>query len=292
MIITYLVFGLENSNYRQAVFSILTFLAQTKNTDSIAIVTDSPDNFRFLSERVTVFGVDDKTLKDWKGKHNFFWRIKIKALQFIASKFENQHILYLDADTFLFGNIEDIRLLLNQGKNLMHTNEGKLSKLSSKTERMMWNQTQNKTYAGITITQASCMWNAGVVAISKKHIKQLNLALDICDEMCVEKVTDRLIEQFALSIAMNEPSQLLSAEKEIGHYWGNKRMWNAKIIDFISNSYMKGLSTDDQIDEIKRVNFIDTPVRIRTPKTRERLIKKLHHFLPDKEKIYIKRNKS
>lgn len=42
--------------------------------------------------------------------------------------------------------------------------------------------------------------------------------------MCAEKVTDSLIEQFALSIATNEPNKLLSAENDIGHYWGIKRI--------------------------------------------------------------------
>lgn len=120
-----------------------------------------------------IIGVSDQMLKEWKGEHNFFLRIKIKALQLVSSKYEDQHILYLDADTFLFGSLEHIRVLLNEGENLMHKNEGELSQLSSKTENLMWRQVKNKRYGGVTINSDVCMWNVGVVAISQKHTHNL-----------------------------------------------------------------------------------------------------------------------
>ncbi|MFV0344756.1 MAG: hypothetical protein ACK5IQ_00670 [Bacteroidales bacterium] len=151
----------------------------------------------------------------------------------------------------MFESLDRIKSCLDEGINLMHTNEGKLNKLASKTERKMWSQVKNCDYAGVTINKDTCMWNAGVVAVSHKNIDKLDLALDICDSMCAEKVTPRLIEQFAFSVAMGAGVRLIAAENEIGHYWGNKGMWNNKIQDFIYDSYMNGLSIEDQVDKVK-----------------------------------------
>lgn len=288
MIISFLVFGNVSSNYSQAFFSILTFLSQNLDNDTIAIVTDNPDNFNSLKEKVTVLAVNKETLSDWKGEFDFFWRIKIKALQLIYSKFEDHHILYLDSDTFLFGNLENIRRKLDDNFNLMHTNEGNLSELSSKTERLMWKQLKNKNYSGIEINSNTCMWNAGVIGISKKNMKKLlNQALDICDKMCAENVTRRLIEQFAFSLAMNYNGNLISAENEIGHYWGNKLMWNNKISHFIHTSFMKDLSLDQQIEMAAKTNFDEIPIRIKISNTRNRLEKLLNKLFSEKGKIYI-----
>jgi hypothetical protein len=71
--------------------------------------------------------------------------VKIKALQLIAQKYPNESILYLDGDTFL-SILDLLRNGLENGENYMHL-EGKLSQLSSKTEKLMWKQMKGKTYA-------------------------------------------------------------------------------------------------------------------------------------------------
>ncbi|MFV0344712.1 MAG: hypothetical protein ACK5IQ_00450 [Bacteroidales bacterium] len=287
MVITYLVFGTDNSNYGQAIFSILSFLSQTNDNDKVAVVSDHPEKFSFLSDRIIVIGINEEKLTEWKGKYQFFWRVKIKTLQLVTSKYENHSILYLDSDTFLFGSLDRIKSCLDEGINLMHTNEGKLSKLASKTERKMWSQVKNRDYAGITIDPDTCMWNAGVVAVSHKNIDKLDLALDICDSMCAEKVTPRLIEQFAFSVAMGAGVRLIAAENEIGHYWGNKGMWNNKIQDFIYDSYMNGLSIDEQIDKVKNTEFNKIPVNIKSSNTKKRLNNTISKIFPDKYAVYI-----
>ena len=249
MIITYLVFGESSSNFCQAAFSILTILSKKESTDTVVVITDHPEKFNVLKEKITVIAIDNQTLTKWKGEYDFFWRIKIKALQLTSLKFENQHILYLDSDTFLFGDLTKIRQNLIQNKNLMHTNEGKLSELPTKTERRMWKQLKNQTYGQTVINSATCMWNAGVIGISKTNIKKLDLALEICDQMCANNVTRRLIEQFAFSIAMNDSTDLISAENEIGHYWGNKKMWDQTINEFLNDCFMENLSLEEQIQK-------------------------------------------
>jgi hypothetical protein len=287
MIITYLVFGKDISNYKQAVFSILTFLPKIDKNEKIVVVTDSPENFNFLKEKICIFETDNTTLNKWKGQYNFFWRIKIMALLFVAEKFKDSSILYLDSDTFLFGDLDSIRLTLNNGINIMHSSEGKLSQLSSKTEKLMWKQLKGKIFGNIKIDSNKYMWNAGVVGISYKNINKIKTALQVCDEMSKAEVTPRLIEQFALSIALSEPERLFAAKNEIGHYWGNKPMWNKKIQELLVSSFIKRLTVEELTKEAAKVDFTKIPIRIMIRNSKRRLEKQLSYIFPDKKKEYI-----
>jgi len=287
MTIAFLVFGKEILNFQQAIFSILTLLPKIDKNERVVVITDSPEDFKLLNKKIIIIEIDKTTLENWKGQYNFFWRIKIMALQMLADKWKGDHILYLDSDTFLFGNLDSLRLNLNAGINMMHTNEGKLSELTTKTERAMWKQLKGRTYGNITIDSNTCMWNAGVVAIAGANRDKLDLALTICDEMCKENVTPRLIEQLALSLAMNEPMELLAAENEIGHYWGNKKAWNKKINKLLLNNLMRNLTMEHLIDEVKEIKFEKTPIRVKTSSTRLKLEKKLSKIFPDKMHMYI-----
>lgn len=287
MIISYLVFGDNNTNYIQAFFSILTFLGKMNHEDRIIILTDSPGKFGFIKDRGTIHTLNDKQLKDWKGTQDFFWRIKIKALQYVVSKYPEQDLLYVDADTFLFGDLDAIRTKFREGHTLMHLNEGILRNIPAKTTKHMWRKMNGRNYGGAEINNESCMWNAGVVGIPDNHVDKLDLALIICDEMCLDIERKRLLEQFALSIALNESIQLHASDNEIGHYWGNKNQWNEMISDFICDCHLKSLTITEQVEEVKQLNFEEMPVNIRTSSSRKKLEKLLKRLLPDKKKEFI-----
>ena len=230
MNLVYLVFGDNTTLHAQANFSILSFLSQKQILNKIIVLTDSPGFYNYLANEncIQIERISKEILNIWKGEYNFFWRVKIKALEHVYNHNPSHHILYLDADTFLCNNLNVLKEDLDAGHNIMHTNEGKLSRIKSKTTAKMFHQLREKEYSGILIDNSSCMWNAGVVGVSKHKSKDmLSQALDICDQMCKEKVTSRLIEQFALSIVLNQENTLLSAENNIGHYWGNKEKWKA-----------------------------------------------------------------
>lgn len=287
MIIAYLAFGKDISNFQQAVFSILTILPKLNEEEKIVVITDSPDNFNLLITQITIIEVDNLTLKEWKGPYDFFWRTKIKALQFVSEKWKNKSILYLDSDTFLFGTLEGIRLNLSKGVNVMHTNEGKLSEIFSKTQSLMWKQLRGKCFGNIEIDSDKCMWNAGVVGVSYKKLEQIELALIMCDEMCEARVIPTYIEQFALSVAMNQPNVLVEAQKEIGHYWGNKTMWNAMIQELFSSALMNNLSIQQLIEQVAKVDFEKIPIKAKSNKTKRRLERQLSRFFSHEKKTYI-----
>ena len=290
MNLLYLVFGNQPEIHAQANFSILTFLQQKEQLEYIIVLTDSPSYYNHIKdERLKIEIIDDAQLTAWKGPYSFFWRIKIKAIEYIANLYQEHSLLYVDADTFLFRDLSALKTLLESGNNVMHINEGKLSEMKSKTTSKMWKQIRGKSFANITMSKDDCMWNAGAVGISKSKFKDtIPLALELCDTMCEAKVTDRLIEQFALSVALNKTADLNAADTNIGHYWGNKKEWNQLIQNFFLSSHLKELSYEMQLSELQKLDFTTLPIFVKTPNTRERLINFVTRLFSDKHKTYIK----
>lgn len=247
MNLLYITFGENAFVHSQAAFSIYSFLAQEPTVTSITVITDAPQFYTHVKDHVNVLPVTDAQLKDWKGPHDFFWRIKLKAIEWICAEYPDKPVMYLDTDTFLYGSLQSLQLLVAK-QAVMHEEEGELSKKSSKTERKMWKQVKGKKFGGVEITPAESMWNAGVVAIpNTTNREECTMALKICDEMCAAGVKRRLIEQFALSVALNKFYGLAPADKFIAHYWSNKAEWDKAITHFFTTAYCKGATSTKQM---------------------------------------------
>ena len=170
MNIIYLVFGDELSNHLQANFSILSMLTQEKVINSINVVTDQPNFYNHLADYIKTFEIDHKTL-EWKGPYDFFWRVKIKAVELLTRTYKNENLLYLDSDTFLFGNLNQIKDKLNEGFSFMHLSEGKLAQLGSKEESGCGDKHVIK--ASVQLNHRNPLYgNAGVIGIPE--VKVLN----------------------------------------------------------------------------------------------------------------------
>ncbi len=268
MHLLYLTFGENINNHVEAHFSIYTFLAQRNDINTINVITDRPEFYNDLKGYINIITVDEKILNEWKGEYNFFWRIKIKAIEMLCDLYKSEPVIYLDADTFLFSDIKFLKESFLQGAALMHEDEGNLSAIKAKTAKKMWSQTKGKIYSGITILPSHKMWNAGVVATpNQKNNSECKLALTICDEMCKQKVTPRLIEQFALSVALSETYGLQPADKTIAHYWSNKENWDKLIQQFFNSVYFRKLTVEEICNEIKMIPFDKLPVKIKIKNT-------------------------
>ena len=286
MNILYLVFGENQQNHAQAYFSICSFLGQMDVHDRIYVMTDTPDFYERLKDKIEILTINKTQLDDWQGTHQFFWRAKIKAIEHICSLHPEESVLYLDTDTFLYSDIKKLKSDLQNP--VMHLNEGALSQLKSKTEKLMWKQVGEKTFGGVQIQSHHAMWNAGVVGIpAHKGLKICQLALDICDDMLIANVTQRLIEQFALGVALSENGNMKSAENYIGHYWSNKEEWSVTIQQFIINSSLKNNSLASDIQDIKQFNFSKIAILKRIPNTQKRLKKIIEKWFPSMEKKFV-----
>lgn len=276
MNIVYFVIGDSAVIHIQVGFSIRTILSQTSEEDTVYVVTDTPTMYCNLPHVVTI-PITQERIKEWRGKHDFFWRVKIKVLQQIAQMSPDKAMMYLDGDTFLHGSLTEIKEQLGKNRGMMHLDEGCPSEMKERS-LSMWHTVSGKTYAGITIGPQHHMWNAGVVAIpAALVVKVTDMALAICDGMLDDGSEPVTVEQYALSIALSECSnQMIEADQWIGHYWHNKYYWSAYIAQFFVRAYRLGYSLEKQLDIIRATNLKGVHRRILLKRTLAKLTGRLH----------------
>ena len=205
----------------------------------------------------------------------------------MASQYPDDHLIYLDTDTFLYGSLDDMRSILNQGHGMMHLKEGHPSTMMTKSLRM-WKQIEGKKYGGITIGLEHYMYNAGVVALPKEKAKSISsLALSLCDGMLEDDVERIVIEQYSLSIALFEQTHLLECDQFIGHYWGNKSEWESIAYNLIANAHMKKMSLAEELEQLDFSKMDLPPIYIHRSNTGRRLKDVIDKLFKDKDKKYI-----
>lgn len=289
MNLVYITFGDRIDHHLQASFSIYSFLCRKESFTSITVLTNSPAFYEHLKNDVQVIWVNQDQLADWKGPHDFFWRVKIKALELMASQYAGQPVMYLDTDTFLYVDPVLLKTQLENGHALMHEKEAALSRYKSKTTSKMWSQVKNRSYSGVAVDESSSMWNAGVVASPNTLGNQEFItAVEICDAMCAAGVTRRLIEQFALSLSLQHFYGLEPAAGAIAHYWSNKEDWNRAITEVIAAAYFKNFTTSEVLSDIRKFDFHRIPIVKKQKNTRERLDRLVSRLFPPREIKFVK----
>lgn len=290
MHLLYITFGSNLKNHTQLYFSVYSFLAAKNDIKGIHIITDMPAFYKALGNKVNIIPVDQQTLTEWKGPHLFFWRIKIKAIQLLCSLYPNEAVLYMDTDTFLYKDMQPLQNAVARGKACMHEKETSLEKAASKTEKKMWQQVKNQVFGGVTIRPAHEMWNAGVVLVpNTKNGADCALALAICDEMCARKVKPRLIEQYALAVALHETYGLEPADGCIAHYWGNKEEWNILIDQFFLSAYFQASSDEEIYRAFHQLDLERIAVKRKVRNTNRRLKQLVQRLFPDRQAWYVKK---
>ena len=288
MNLVYIAIGDNITMRLQAAFSIYSFLTNASGINSINIITDYPEYYNFLADKVMVITIDSKKVKEWKGDYNYLWRLKLKAIELVCDMYRGKPVVYLDGDTFLYNGFSDFKKSLLSGKAMMHENEGPISQARNKTARTMWSQLKGKTYEGIVVDEKKCMWNAGVIAIPNNNgEKSILTALKICDAMCRDGVKQGLIEQFSVSLALSETYDLEAADKYIAHYWSNKNEWSEEISKFLLANYFASKSNEEIIKEMSEFPYSTLPIKKKPKNTKERLNKLLEGIFPPKEVKYI-----
>ncbi|EIJ71834.1 hypothetical protein [Pasteurella bettyae] len=282
-----LTFGERLENHYQACFSILSFL-KDPNIKNVIIVTDRADFYQFLNGQVKFIHINQQTIKEWQGKYQFFWRIKIKALEIVQQHYPEQNLLYIDSDTFLASNLDKMYIALNQGQTFMHKAEYTLGSQANNTIKKMYQSLNGQTFANIPLNEHSMMWNAGVIALPANKAKEIiQLTLQLCDEICATNCTRRLVKQFSFSIALNHQVQLQACDNLIGHYWSNKEEWNEMIAKFFVNGYLQNMSLEEAINQLRDFDWNCLPIHKKQRNTKTRLIKLIDHLFPAKNIQYF-----
>lgn len=288
MNIVYFVFGSNINYYQQVIFSICTALVNKEESDRIIVIAEEPTLFKLVADFVTIIPINNDVINEWKGDYNFIFRTKIKALQLIAERYPDQHILYLDGDTFFYKSLTVLKQELYKGNCIMHVKEDALYQKKTKTEKKLWSKVKDKTFANILVDKSINMWNAGVIGIPNTNFDLINVALQINDEICDNNALCFLVEQLSFSIVLEKQLKLNASDHVIGHYWGNKEEWDVIISDWMKKSLMSNYTLLEMIEEVKNVPFQEIPVYVKRSNTGIRLTKKIQTMFKPRNKSYIK----
>lgn len=294
-----LTFGARPENHHQAVFSVLSFFRDPV-VSSVMVMTDQPEMYRWLSTQAArrvdgrelppleIIPVDPATLAEWQGRQQFFWRIKIKAIEQAIGRYPGQHLVYVDSDTFMANNLAAVSRLLDQGSALMHCQEYRLGECRDQTVVQMNRLLSGRQFADVPVTPQSWMWNAGVVGLPAcRAAELLQLTLQVCDGMCATEAPRRLIEQFAFSVALDHAAALHPCESTIGHYWGNKPEWNQFILRFLAENRLRDDGLGDIFARLARMDWSRMPLETRPHGPVERIKRGLDRLLPPNEGRYF-----
>lgn len=238
------------NNHSMINFSILSLKKYAPANSRFLVYTVTPENYKYLSSMIEIRPLDEKKIEDWRGPHDFMWRIKIMAMLDSAQN-DPGHLVYLDGDTFAKADLSSMIEELDKGICFMHVKESLLSQDKDDNKCLMWKQIKNKEFGGMVAKEDSAMWNAGVVALDEKSkVELLQKSLRSTDGMCEADVTKWLIEQFSMSQALASTGKLKPADQWFAHYWGNKEELILAIKTFFTKTLMQMLSIDEAIASI------------------------------------------
>lgn len=248
----FLTVGDKQPIHNQVWYAIITLLAHDESNAAIYVVTDNPEYYDWFYPRVQCIPVSAQQLQEWQGPHQFFFRIKIKALQHLAKEVKN-NLVYLDADTVCTRSLSEFENQLRAGNFFMHVPEFRLSSKPTKTVKQMWKVGAHKTFGSFRIDEHSMMWNAGVIGFSHDAMDYLEAALIACDAMCQAKMRPMFTEQFALSLALQQTGHLREAKHYFRHYWGNKDEWqNTVILPFLQKIHSNAWTLSQAISHLDK----------------------------------------
>lgn len=267
----YFAFGDNLNNHTMSTFSMLTIKKLAPANSRFVVYTDKPEYYKYLAPIVELRPLDKKRIQDWKGPHDFVWRIKIMAMLDSAQS-DPGHLVYLDGDTFAKTDLTSMIEELDKGTCFMHVKESLLSEDKAKHKCLMWKQIKNKEFAGMVAKEDSAMWNAGIVALDEKSkVELLQRALRSTDEMCEADVTRWLIEQFSISQALSSTGKLKPADQWFAHYWGNKE----ELLQAINIFFTRTLKQMHSIDEAVASIDISAWKKLLEPKPKKTFFQKL-----------------
>lgn len=202
------------------------------------------------------------------------------------------HVLYVDADTFLYSTLEQMKVGLERGSPYMHLQETALCSGSYKTIHSMWKYLAGKTFLGYKINEQTTMWNAGVIAISAgKAAEYIGDTLMLCDALTETPCPPKLFEQLAFSMVLDRNQKLTAAERIIGHYWGSKDPWNTAIQDFLLAELIEGKSLAQLAEATTDFDYFAHPLKGGGyRKTARRLHRLVDRLVPRKRKIFFRKS--
>jgi hypothetical protein len=272
---TVLYFALGECYVKQAVLSLVSLLSvygKGRPGFGIIVLTDMPERFAWLKTRLPLDArlLTREQLPELSGPHGFVLRAKIAVMAQLHSETKG-NLLFIDTDTILRGRLEKIFRRMEAGECFLHKREWPLSKGRKLHPELCPRDLEFKLESGteIKIDDGTQMWNSGVVGIPESGGKLLHDALDLCDKY-YEFFPGWHVEQFSLSIILQETGRLRRCRREVFHYWHNKELaasFIKKALPYYTSKTISSLEVEKFVWEA-RIRFYVHRLRVVTRKNK------------------------
>jgi len=235
-IITYIIYGNNQSYYDGAKFSFLTFMHWISSEDPIEIVvlTEKPE--KFTNYPVRVIKISDEQLKIWSLDGKYHFRIKNRGLAFIMDKLQlkkEDKILFFDSDTYFHKSPLRLFDLIKPNQALFYLNEGliyKRKRFNVYIKHLEGRQIEIEGHH-YKLTKKSALWGSLMVGI----MPNMRPSLEWSDKLLLklnDLVPSHTIEPFALSETLLRNYKLVEGKNFVSLYsTSRKKEYASKILD-------------------------------------------------------------
>jgi hypothetical protein len=277
-----LAYGRSGRLHREAAIALLTLRAYAPPGSEVVLLTDRPEHYRWFGNSITIDGLTPAIVREWRGPLDDRFRPSLEALRKLAADAAADVVL-ADADTMARCDLEPLANRLAEGAVFMHRREYSLAAPPRRRERSLAHQIVGRTWQGITPDATSAMWNAGVVASSRRHSGIFDHTLAVFDE--IRPVTRYFaVDQLACSIVLASYAPIEEAAPWFDHYWANRPWFNQATERFLSGALIEGLTPPDAMDRLKKRPLVG-PLDGRAPWWLTRLRRIISPAVPNDDDI-------
>lgn len=259
------------SDDRRAILCIFSVLSwRNEGTEALRIIlyTDHP---AYCEEHLPGLGVQfvilTPRLTQMPAGDEINQRMKISVMQDVYANYPDDDILFLDADTFVFNDLDMLLKKIQPGYAVMYAREVRLGNVTKKYREVMSrhlpkSNSYTRTFMRLiennefdlggrklSFNQLHDVWNAGVIGLQNDQLPLLKDILNFNDRIYAETQW-YLSEQLAFGLVLQSFSKLSSAADCVKHYYRSKES-----VDYFINRIMDAdfqeLNMDDKFSRIK-----------------------------------------
>jgi hypothetical protein len=230
--------------------SLLSLQAHAPPGSEIVVLTDRPDHYRWFANSITIDRLTAATVRAWRGPCDDQFRPSLEALRRLAED-SAADVVLADTDTLARKDLAPMAARLAAGAVFMHRREYALGSPPRKGDRPLAREVVGRTWQGITPDGSTSMWNAGIVASSRRHAGIFERTLAVFDE--IRPVTRYFaVDQLACSIVLAAYAPIEEAALWFDHYWGNRPWFNQASDRFLSRVLLEGLTPLAAAERLKK----------------------------------------
>jgi hypothetical protein len=277
-----LAYGPRGGLHREAAMALLTIQAHAPPGSEIVLMTDRPGHYRWFANSITIDPLTPAIVRSWRGPFDDQFRPSLEALRRLAEDGAADVVL-ADTDTMARGDLAPLAGRLAAGAVFMHHREYDLGAPPRKGDRSLAHEIVGHSWAGITPGPTCSMWNAGIVASSRRHAGIFDRTLAVFD--AIRPATRYFaVDQLACSIVLSACAPIEPAAPWFDHYWGN-RPWFARASEkFLSRALLETLTPAAAADRLRSEPIVGA-LDARAPWWLRRLRRLVSPAVPDDDNI-------